>query len=119
MINGRAAGSKVRHHLHRHFGRIGGDTLPAHAVIAGKHEYLDVIEPRRIAPLPVREPSGEVFEPTEAARRFGELRLAVRAAADAAGWPNGRSRHAARSSANEANVVTRNSHPSQRYRYYG
>jgi hypothetical protein len=78
LIDGGAAGREVRNHLDGDFGRIGRDALCAHAVIAGIDQHLDVVETRRVAPLPMGEPGDQIFQAAQAARRLGELRLAVR-----------------------------------------
>lgn len=72
LIDRRAARGKVRHHLRRHVGWIGGDALGRNPMIARKDQDLGVVERRRIAPLPGREPGGELFQPTKAACRLGQ-----------------------------------------------
>ena len=89
LIDGGAAGGKIRHHLRRHLGRIGRHAEPGHAVIAGEHENLDALQSRRRMALPVREPGDEVFEAAEAARRLGQHGFALQ--------PRPRSRQDARS----------------------
>ena len=44
LIDGGAAGGEIRHHLRRHLGRIGRDAVRRHAVIAGEHQDLDLLE---------------------------------------------------------------------------
>jgi hypothetical protein len=44
-------------------------------VIAGEHEDVDMIEPRPAAPLPLRQPPDDVFQPPEAPGWLGELIL--------------------------------------------
>ena len=78
LIDRGAAGGKVRHHLRRYFGRIGGDAAFGDAMIAGEHHNLDLLQSRRRAPLPVREPADQVFQPAQTARRLGQRRLAAR-----------------------------------------
>ena len=76
LIDGGAAGREIRHHLRGDLGRIGRDALRGDAVIAGKHQDLDIAEPRRVAPLPQRQPRHDLFEAAEALRRLGELGFA-------------------------------------------
>ena len=78
LVDGGAAGGKIRHHLHRDFGRIGRDALPGDAVIAGEHQNVDAIEPRRRVALPVGEEGDQLLEPAEAFRRLGQGVLALR-----------------------------------------
>ena len=78
LIDGGAAGREIGDHLRGDLGRIGGDALRGDAVIAGKHQDLDIAEPRRVPPLPKREPLHGLFEPAEAPRRLGELGFARR-----------------------------------------
>ena len=76
LIDRGAAGSKVRHHLRRHFGRIGRHALRRHAVIAGEDENLHALQSRRRMALPVREKADQLFKPAEASRRLGQRRFA-------------------------------------------
>jgi hypothetical protein len=78
LIDRGAAGGKVRHHLRRDLRRIGRHALRDDAVIARKDLNVDPIEPRRRATLPSRQPGDDAFQPPEAARRLGQLRLARR-----------------------------------------
>src|SRR5262249_14707815 len=75
LVDGGAAGGKVRHHLRRDGGRKGRDALRGDAVIAGEYQHVDALEPGRAA-LPAREPGDQLLEPAEAAGRLGQLRLA-------------------------------------------
>ena len=77
LVDGSAAGSKVRHHLRGDSLRIGGDAARSDAVIAGEHGDRDAIEPRIFARLPLRQPDREFFEAAEAARRFCQILLAL------------------------------------------
>jgi hypothetical protein len=47
--------AKIRHHLRGDGGREGRDPLCGHAVIAGEHQDVDPVEPRRVA-APLRQP---------------------------------------------------------------
>ena len=78
LIDGGAACGEIRHHLRGHLGRIGRDALSGDAVIAGEHEDLDALEPRRRVTLPVREPGDEILQPAEAPWRLGQRGLALR-----------------------------------------
>ena len=72
LIDGGAAGGKIRHHLRRDLGRIGGDAAPGHAVTAGKDQNIDALQPRRHMALPMGEPGDQILEPAEALRRLGQ-----------------------------------------------
>ena len=80
LVDGRAAGGKIRHHLRGDGRRIGRDAARGDAMIAGEHGDGDAIEPRRFAALPLRQPDREFFEPAEAARRLCQILLALRGA---------------------------------------
>src|SRR5919201_135746 len=77
LIDGRAAGGEIRHHLGSDLGVIGGHALFCHAVVARKHENFDPIEAWHAALLPLRKPHDDVFEPPEAAGWLGELALTL------------------------------------------
>ena len=77
LIDRGAAGGKIRHHLHRDLGRIGGDALRGDAVIAGEHQHLDAVEPRRRVALPMRQEGDQILQPAEAFRRLGQHVLAL------------------------------------------
>ena len=78
LIDGRAAGGEICHHLRRDLGRIGGDALRRHAVIAGKDQDLDAVEAWRIAALPQAEPTHRLLQTPQASGRLGQPRLAAR-----------------------------------------
>jgi hypothetical protein len=78
LIDGRAADGEVCHHLRRYLGRIGRDAVPGDAVIAGKDKNFHLLQPRRYAALPMREPADEFFKTAQAARRLGQRRFAPR-----------------------------------------
>ena len=46
-------------------------------MIAGEHQHVDAVEPRRRVALPMREPGDQVLEPAEALRRLGQHVLAL------------------------------------------
>jgi len=75
LVDGRAAGGKIRHHLGSHFGGISRHALLRDPVIAHEHKNVDAIEARHASPLPTGEPKNDIFEPPQAARRLGELAL--------------------------------------------
>jgi hypothetical protein len=75
LVDRRAAIGEVRHHLNRHFRRIGGNALRGHAVIAGEDDDLDPVELRHVATLPTGQPAGDVLKPAEASARLGEYLL--------------------------------------------
>jgi hypothetical protein len=77
LIDGGAAGGEIRHHLGGDGGWKGRHALRHHAVIAGEHNNLDAVEPRRISRLPLGEPDHDVLEPAEALRRLGERGIAA------------------------------------------
>ena len=77
LVDRGAAGGEIRHHLRGDLGRIGRDAVLGHAVIAGKDQDFDAVEPRRRVALPMRQPGDEVFEPAEALRRLGQHRFAL------------------------------------------
>ena len=77
LVDRSAAGGEIRHHLRGDLGRIGRDALLGHAVIAGKDQDFDAVEPRRRVALPMRQPGDEVFEPAETLRRLGQHRFAL------------------------------------------
>ena len=76
LVDGRAACGKIRHHLHGDLGRIGGDALGGDAVIAGEHQHLGALKPRRRVALPMGEEGYELLQPPEAFRRLGQRVLA-------------------------------------------
>ncbi len=78
LVDGRAAGGKIRHHLRGDGLRIGRHAARGDAVIAGEHRDRDAIEPRRFASLPLRQPDREFFEAAEASRRLGQILLPAR-----------------------------------------
>ena len=78
LVNGGPTRLEICHHLRRHLGRIGGNTLSGDAVVAGKNKNLTLVEGRRVTPLPGCKPGHEFLEPAERARRLGQLRLARR-----------------------------------------
>src|SRR6266404_6811075 len=47
-------------------------------MIAGEHQHLDAVKPRRISALPLRQPGSEVLQAAETARRLGEPGVARR-----------------------------------------
>ena len=77
LVDRGAAGGEVRHHLRGHLGGIGGYALRRDAVIAREHEHVDMIEPRHATSLPLRQPPDDVFEPSQAAGRLGQLALTL------------------------------------------
>ena len=77
LIDRGAAGGEIRHHLRRHFGRIGRDAKSGHAVIAGKDQNIHAVQPRRRMALPMREPGDDIFETAEAARWLGQRGFAL------------------------------------------
>src|SRR5580700_1760617 len=72
LIDRGTAGGKIRHHLRRDLGGIGGDAAPGHAVTAGKDQNIDALQPRRHVALPISEPRDQILEPAEALRRLGQ-----------------------------------------------
>ena len=76
LVDGGAACGKIRHHLHGDLGRVRGDALRGDAVIAGEHQHLGALEPRRRVALPMGEEGGELLQPPEAFRRLGQRVLA-------------------------------------------
>src|SRR6202035_2714631 len=70
LIDRGAAGGKIRHHLRRDLGRIGGDTAPGHAVTTSKDQNIDALQSRRHMALPMGEPGDQILEPAEALRRL-------------------------------------------------
>jgi hypothetical protein len=77
LIDGGTAAGEIRHHLGRHLGRKRRNALCHDAVIAGKYQHLDTVEPRRISPLPLGEPDGEFFQATETARGLCKQSIAI------------------------------------------
>jgi hypothetical protein len=78
LVHRGAAGDEVLHHLRRHRGRIGRDAAGGDPVIAGEDGGARVVDPRRMAALPGREPLRQLLEPAEGAAGLRQLRLAQR-----------------------------------------
>ncbi len=74
LVDRGAAGRKVRHHLRRDSGRKGRNAVHGDPVIAGEHQHVDVLDPRRIA-APSGEPGDHLLQPAETAGRLGQLGL--------------------------------------------
>ena len=75
LIDRGAACREIRHHLRGDGGRKGRNAVRRHAVVAGEHQNVDPVEPRRVA-APLREPGDDLLQPAEAAGRLGQLGLA-------------------------------------------
>ncbi len=75
LVDGGAAGSKIRHHLRGDLRRIGRDAARGDAVITGEHRDRDPLQSRRGVLLPSRPPDRQFFEAAEAARRLGQVLL--------------------------------------------
>ena len=76
LVDRRAAGGEIRHHLVRHLGREGRHALRGDAVRSGEHHHLHLVELRHGAALPARQPGGDLLETPEAALRLGQRVLA-------------------------------------------
>jgi hypothetical protein len=77
LVDGRAAGLEIGHHLGRHGLRKGRDGLVDDAVIAGEHRGKRTLDGRRMAALPGGEPLGDLLQPAEGAGGLGQLGLAL------------------------------------------
>ena len=76
LIDGGAAGRKIRHHLNRHFRRKSRHPLGGYAVVAGEDQYLDLVERGGVTALPGRTPGGQRFQPAKRSCRFGQVAFA-------------------------------------------
>ena len=75
LVDGRAAGLKVPHHLLGDFLRERADALLHHAVIAGEDKTFAVLDLRPVGLLPFRHPDGKLFQLPEGSRRLCQLVL--------------------------------------------
>ena len=75
LVDGRAAGLEIGHHLARHLGWKGRHALGGDAVIAGEDQHPDVIQCRRMTALPGRQPFGNFLQPAQRTGRFGQVWL--------------------------------------------
>ena len=74
LVDGGAAGRKIRHHLRGDGGRIGRDAVRGDAMIAGEHQDVDAVEPRRVAG-PASAPARPPAPPAgRGCRRLGQAR---------------------------------------------
>ena len=75
LVDRRAAGAEVGHHLHRDLCREGRYALRRDTMIAGKHAHPRMVDPRRMAALPQAHPAGNFLESAQRSGGFGQLRL--------------------------------------------
>ena len=76
LVDGGAAMGKIRHHLPGDLGRVRRDALGGDAVIAGEHQHLGALKPRRRVALPMGEEGCDLLEAPEAFWRLGQRVLA-------------------------------------------
>jgi hypothetical protein len=76
LVDGGAAGLKVRHHLNRHFGRKRRHAARRYPVIAGEDQGLDMVGGRWVPALPTGRPGRQRLQPRQRPGRLGKLRLA-------------------------------------------
>ena len=72
------AGDEVLHHLRGHRGGIGRDAARRNAVIAGEHDGAWMVDARRVARLPGREPARQLLQAAERSDGLGQLSFAGR-----------------------------------------
>ena len=75
-VHRRAAVDDSLHHLLGDRGRIGRDAAGRHPVVTGEDRRVGPIDPGPGAALPGGEPTGQVLQAAESARRFGQSSLA-------------------------------------------
>ena len=77
LVDRRATGFEVRHHLRRHFRREGRNPLGRDAVVARENNNLRGVEAWLHRPLPARNPDREILQSAKGPRRLGELAVAI------------------------------------------
>ena len=73
LIDGRAAGLKILHHLPGHRRRIGRNAARGDAMIGDEHRHPGMFELRRMPALPYGKPFGQSLQAAERAWRFGQF----------------------------------------------
>ena len=77
LVDRRAAGFEIGHHLHRHLGRKGRHAARRNAMIARKDHHLGCRDPRPSVAAPARIPGREVLQPAKRRGGLGQLAVAV------------------------------------------